>query len=78
VEPNLIERVTGYASTKPLPQEKPTAEANQRVTLSLALASKARFKDSSLVESPAAAPAAPASAPPPAGPGRGAAPNSSP
>ncbi|MDB6093998.1 MAG: motB [Verrucomicrobia bacterium] len=50
VEPELIERVTGYASTKPLPKQAPTATANQRVTLSLALSGKANFKNSSLVE----------------------------
>ena len=55
VDPALIERVTGYASTKPLPNESPAAEANQRVTLSLALAAKGRFKDSALVEGPVAA-----------------------
>ena len=51
VEPALIERVTGYASTHPLPDEKPTAEANQRVTLSLSLGSD-RFKDTTLVQTP--------------------------
>ncbi|MEI7551971.1 MAG: flagellar motor protein MotB [Verrucomicrobiota bacterium] len=68
VEPGLIDRVTGYASTKPLPGESLHAEANQRVTLSLALAAKGRFKDSTLVESPMAAAApAPVAAPPSAG-----------
>lgn len=37
VEPELIERVTGYADTKPLPKEDPKSESNQRITLSLAL-----------------------------------------
>jgi len=37
VEPQLIERVTGYGDTKPLPNEPPAAESNQRITLSLAL-----------------------------------------
>jgi len=37
VEPQLIERVTGYGDTKPLPKEDPAAESNQRITLSLAL-----------------------------------------
>jgi chemotaxis protein MotB len=50
VDPTLIERVTGYASTRPLPDEKPTAESNQRVTLSLSLSSKEHLKDSKLVE----------------------------
>jgi chemotaxis protein MotB len=40
VDPALIERVTGYADTKPLPNEVPGAEANQRVTLSLTLTAK--------------------------------------
>lgn len=52
VEPSLIERVTGYADTKPIAGEKPEAEANQRVTLSLTLTAKARFKDGKTVESP--------------------------
>jgi chemotaxis protein MotB len=37
VEPQLVERVTGYGDTKPLPKEDPSAESNQRITLSLAL-----------------------------------------
>src|SRR5688572_4605032 len=37
VEPQLIERVTGYGDTKPLPNEPGSAESNQRITLSLAL-----------------------------------------
>ena len=35
VDPGLIERVTGYADTRPMPGLDPEAEANQRVTLSL-------------------------------------------
>ncbi|MDQ5979793.1 MAG: chemotaxis protein MotB [Verrucomicrobiota bacterium] len=42
VEPELIERVTGYAATRPLPKEDPAAEVNQRITLSLALGTKGR------------------------------------
>jgi chemotaxis protein MotB len=42
VEPQYIERVTGYAGTKPLDGEKPDAEANDRITLSLTLTSKTR------------------------------------
>ena len=45
VEPALIERVTGYASTRPLPDLPPAAESNQRVTLSLSLDNKAHAKD---------------------------------
>jgi chemotaxis protein MotB len=37
VEPQLIERVTGYGDTKPLPNEPAADESNQRITLSLAL-----------------------------------------
>ncbi len=42
VTPGLIERVTGYADTVPLPNEKPDAESNQRITLSLALSKRER------------------------------------
>jgi chemotaxis protein MotB len=44
VDPSLIERVTGYADTKPLPNLSPASESNQRVTLSLTLASKPEQK----------------------------------
>ncbi len=37
VAPDLIERVTGYADTRPIPLEDPASEAHQRVTLSLRL-----------------------------------------
>jgi chemotaxis protein MotB len=37
VDPSQIERVTGYADTRPLTSEKPTSESNQRITLSLSL-----------------------------------------
>lgn len=40
VEPQYIERVTGYAGTRPLEGEKPDAEANGRITLSLTLTAK--------------------------------------
>jgi chemotaxis protein MotB len=40
IDAKTIERVTGYAATRPLPGEKPDAEANERVTLSLTLTSK--------------------------------------
>jgi chemotaxis protein MotB len=52
VEPSLIERVTGYADTKPIDGEKPDADSNQRVTLNLTLTSKARFKDATFVDKP--------------------------
>lgn len=57
VEPELIERVTGYADTKPLPKEDPKSESNQRITISLALVRKDKAKLAK-----AAAPTAPATA----------------
>jgi len=44
VEPELIERVTGYADTQPLPNEPTSSESNQRVTLSLRLSSDPKKK----------------------------------
>ena len=40
IDEKTIERVTGYAGTRPLPGEKANSEANERVTLSLTLNSK--------------------------------------
>jgi chemotaxis protein MotB len=40
VESRYIERVTGYAGTKPMDGEKPESETNDRITLSLTLSSK--------------------------------------
>lgn len=37
VDSALIERVTGYAGTKPIPGQDPDDESNQRITLSLSL-----------------------------------------
>jgi chemotaxis protein MotB len=42
VDPSAIERITGYADTRPIAGELPESESNQRITLSLALSSKAR------------------------------------
>ncbi len=42
VEPELIERITGYADTRPVPGESPDSESNQRITLSLSLSTHAR------------------------------------
>jgi chemotaxis protein MotB len=72
-----IERVTGYADTRPLPGEKPEAEANQRITLSLTLSSKPKDEKHpaaarpavSLVPPGAARATAPGAAP--AAPGNG-------
>lgn len=52
VDAELIERVTGYADTKPLPGEKKESESNQRVTLSLTLAGKSELKDKVMVDHP--------------------------
>jgi chemotaxis protein MotB len=40
VEPRLIQRVTGYADTQPLPDEDPAADSNQRITLSLSVSGR--------------------------------------
>jgi len=40
VDPSLIERVTGYADTRPLPSQAAEAEVNQRLTLSLTLVAR--------------------------------------
>lgn len=37
VDNSLIERVSGYADTRPLPSQPPQSESNQRVTLSLTM-----------------------------------------
>lgn len=52
VDPKQIERVTGYADTRPLPGEKSDSESSERVTLNLTLTAKNRFKDSKLVDHP--------------------------
>lgn len=50
VEPKLIERVTGYSDTRPIPGE--AADANDRVTLNLTLSAKGRSREDRLSESP--------------------------
>ena len=35
VEPKKIERIAGFADTQPVPGQKPDAEANERITISL-------------------------------------------
>lgn len=42
VDPTRIDRVTGYADTRPVEGEAPDAEANQRITLSLSLSKRTR------------------------------------
>jgi chemotaxis protein MotB len=64
VTPALIERVTGYSDTKPLAGEPAGAESNQRITLSLTLGTKAKFKDSQMVEKPVTAVPPPLLTPP--------------
>lgn len=54
VDAELIERVTGYADTKPISGEAATAESNQRVTLSLTLSAKDRAKEKMKPVAPAA------------------------
>jgi chemotaxis protein MotB len=64
VEPGMIERVTGFAATRPLPDENPAAESNQRITLSLAVSkSNAAAKAKNPVPAAPLKEAAPASAP---------------
>ncbi|MBA4138665.1 MAG: flagellar motor protein MotB [Opitutus sp.] len=58
VEAEQIERVTGYADTRPLEGEALASEANQRITLSLTLTAKSREKGIVTGASAAAAPVA--------------------
>ncbi|WP_414661701.1 flagellar motor protein MotB [Horticoccus sp. 23ND18S-11] len=51
VDPRQIERVTGYADTRPIPGET-GAESNERITLNLTLTAKSRAKDGPAKESP--------------------------
>jgi chemotaxis protein MotB len=51
VDAKQIERVTGYADTRPGP-DAADPESNDRVTLNLTLTSRSRFKDSKLVDKP--------------------------
>ncbi len=52
VDGGLIERVTGYADTRPVKGEKADANANERITLNLTLTAPTKFKDSTLVDKP--------------------------
>jgi chemotaxis protein MotB len=58
VDPDQIERVTGYADTRPLQGEKPDSESNQRITLSLTLTSKVTDEKRKAASQAALAPAA--------------------
>jgi chemotaxis protein MotB len=44
VDPEQIERVTGYANTRPVPLTPPESETNQRVSMSLRIGKKAGEK----------------------------------
>jgi|SRR6185312_803393 len=69
VDPKMIERVSGYADTKPLAGEPPTSESNQRITLSLSLMPKRAAAPAAAAAPPApstpAGPATAAAEPPP-------------
>ncbi len=47
VDPALIERVTGFADTRPVPMEAADSESNQRITLSLSLGARGASKPTS-------------------------------
>ncbi len=59
VDPGSIERVSGYADTRPVKGEAPESESNQRITLSLALSGKGRESKKDAAESAAPAPHSP-------------------
>ena len=58
VDSRQIERVTGYADTRPVPLLAPESPSNQRVTLSLRLGKKREPEPAKKSGSPAKAPAA--------------------
>jgi chemotaxis protein MotB len=60
VSPGLIERVTGYADTRPLANTPPDSDSNQRITLSLALSTHPRTNEASPADRPAALASPPA------------------
>lgn len=70
VDPELVERVTGYADTRPVPAVDPAAEANQRVTLSLRLGRPGERARSSVsaISAPAASAGSPSASPAPPSP----------
>lgn len=57
VDPGLIERVTGYGDTQPIPDTSPDDESNQRITLSLTLGARTRTKAAAAATPPPAPPA---------------------
>jgi chemotaxis protein MotB len=60
VDSKQIERVTGYADTRPPDGESASSESADRLTLNLTLTAKNRFKDSKLVDQPVPMTPAPA------------------
>jgi chemotaxis protein MotB len=69
VDDEQIDRVTGYASTRPLPDQAPDSESNQRVTLSLSVGHKANKPKPAAAAAPvasssAASPSSPAASSP--------------
>ncbi|MEO7598417.1 MAG: flagellar motor protein MotB [Opitutus sp.] len=61
VDPSAIQRVTGYADTKPLDGEPGDSESNQRITLSLAVSAKTRDAKKPLAIAPVPPPVPPTS-----------------
>ena len=61
VDPASIERVTGYADTKPLDGELADAESNQRITLSLSVSRRSKDAKKPIAETPASPPPRPTS-----------------
>jgi chemotaxis protein MotB len=45
VDPTKVERVTGFADTRPVPFQSPESESNQRITLSLTLGPRSKEKE---------------------------------
>jgi chemotaxis protein MotB len=62
VAPELIERVTGFADTKPLQGEKPDSDSHQRITLSLALGVRGKPKERARADLPVTSVAPPSKA----------------
>ena len=60
VDPKVIQRVTGYADTRPLEGTKPDSEANQRITISLAVPPKKGTDSNSSANLAASGPSSPA------------------
>jgi chemotaxis protein MotB len=52
VDPTRVERVTGYADTRPIPFQAPDSEANQRVTLSLTMGTRMKENEKDATQSP--------------------------